>query len=165
MKTGKKGAWAKFVTCGHLFCTNHCCCTVVNVGYLMAHKKVTIAKISNNACSFFFWGMAVILLIYHSSASACSNMPNWLVQWQLEIVAACLFNLESIRARALFMYQAVYFHPPPPQSAIHYSYHQCRVVILAVYIYLHTGFCYSLFLSRCDNSAFCLLLVTVCNLV
>jgi len=41
---------------------NHCCCTVMNVSYLMAHKKVIFAKINNSACSFFFWGMVIILL-------------------------------------------------------------------------------------------------------
>lgn len=73
--------------------------------------------------------------VYHCSAHACSNMPSWWVQWQLEIVAACILSLESIRAPALFMYQAVCVCPPP-KSALYYSYHKCREVILAVYIYI-----------------------------
>jgi len=54
--------------------------------------------------------------VYHCSAHACSNTPSFGVQWQLEIVAACILSLESIRAPALFMYQAVCV--PPQVSSL-----------------------------------------------
>jgi hypothetical protein len=44
----------------------------MNVSYLMAPQKVTVAKISNNACNFFR-GMVILLFIVvlHMHAVTC----------------------------------------------------------------------------------------------
>ena len=125
---GGKGGWARFVTCGHLLFTNHCCCTVMNVSYFMAHKEVTFAKISNNACSFFFWGMVTILLfitvlymhaVTHPVDGYSCSVSSKFGKHQ----STCFVHVSG----SVFS---------SPRSAIYYSHHQCRDVILAVYIYV-----------------------------